>query len=950
MSRHLHVVRPLVLANLLLAAGAGAARAQMLDHADVARAHVAHGATVAPHGMAQLAASAGCDPSWLSSFGGMPGVNGSVQALTIFDDGDGPALYAGGAFLSAGGVPGTRGVARWDGAHWSSVGGGLNGWANCFLVYDDGQGGGPALYAAGYFTMAGGVPASRIARWDGNTWSPLGGGFGSSPGTGVFALAAFDDGGGPALYASGNFNLAEGQFVRKVAKWDGQQWSGLGQGLTGNGGAEAGWALSVFDDGDGPALYLGGHFDEIDGIPADNIAKWDGQSWSEVGGGINDVDSTIGGVRCLTVLDLGGVPVLYVGGYFTLVETGILRSIGAWDGHHWRNLGTGMASDSGPLPIVYSLTGIDDGAGLKLYAGGKFAIAGGVPASDIASWNGTGWSALGAGVGGSYAGVQAIAAFDDGGGGGPHVFAGGTFDTAGSVPASYLGEWDGVDWAAGGVARDSGLNGSVRALTVFDDGRGGGPALVVGGGFTAAGQLAVNHVAQWDGSSWSALGAGIDGTIYCFAVYDDGLGGGPALYAGGQFLALNHLARWNGATWESVGGGTDFNVRDLEVFDDGLGGGPALYAAGDFSSAGGVSGTQNIAKWNGLTWSTLSGTGMSGGYCFPEYCDVWTDTLAVFDDGTGGGPALFVGGLFSSAGGVPASRIAKWDGQTWSALGSGLPTGYTLVDDLAVFDDGNGDGPALYATGNFSSVGGVPASQIARWNGSNWSALGSGVNSEDARCLAVFDDGTGSGASLFVGGVSVSAGGVPVNGIARWDGATWSGLDDGVDDWVGVMAAADLPGSDGPALYVGGQFLDAGGAGDSFLGRWAGCPVEPSPWHFEGYALAGVAGPPLLAGSGTLVAGSPGTLTLTHAAPSALTVLFISLAGLSAPFKCGTLVPVPVSLQIPLFTNGAGQLPLGWGAWPGGLAGLSLHFQYAVQDPVAVCGVALSNALRADVP
>ena len=61
-------------------------------------------------------------------------------------------------------------------------------------------------------------------------------------------------------------------------------------------------------------------------------------------------------------------------------------------------------------------------------------------------------------------------------------------------------------------------------------------------------------------------------------------------------------------------------------------------------------------------------------------------------------------------------------------------------------------------------------------------------------------------------------------------------------------------------------------------------------------------------------------------------------------------MPVPVALQIPLFTNGAGQLPLGWAAWPGGLAGLSLHFQYAIQDADAVCGVALSNALRADVP
>ena len=948
MSRYLHAVRPLsaVIAIVLLAA---AASAQMLGHAGVARPHAPHDATVAPHDMAQIAAKGGCDPSWLSTFGASSGVDGEIDALTMFDDGSGPALYAGGWFYSAGGVPGTRGVARWDGAHWSSVGGGLNGLSNCFLVYDDGQGGGPALYVAGLFTMAGSVAAEDIARWDGNGWSPLGEGIDSFVASQVNALAEFDDGTGPALFACGDFNLAGGQLVRKVAKWDGRSWSGLGAGLPEQGGAEKGEALAVFDDGTGPALYMGGHFHIIDGVSADNLAKWNGTSWSEVGGGIHPLDSTIDGVHCLTVLDLGGSSVLYVGGYFSFVDTGVLKNIGAWDGQHWRNLGTGMTNGGGSgVPQVFSLTGFDAGSGLSLYAGGRFNAAGGVPANCIARWNGTGWSALGAGVAGFFPSVLALAAFDDGGGDGPHLFAGGSFDTAGSVPALDLGEWDGSNWAAGGVAPDSGLNGHVTALTEFDDGLGGGPALIVGGDFSGAGQLALDHVGRWDGSSWSALGAGLDDLVRCLAVFDDGLGGGPALFAGGEFGG--HVARWNGATWESVGGGANATVWDLEVFDDGQGGGPALYAAGDFTDAGGASGTQYIAKWNGVAWSTLSGTGMSGGWFIQFEENIWTDNLAVFDDGQGGGPALFVGGLFSSAGGVPASRISKWDGQTWSALGSGIPAGFYFPDDLVVYDDGLGGGPALYMTGAFSSVGGVPASQIARWNGSSWSGLGSGVNSTTSHCLAVFDEGTGSGPSLFVGGLSVSAGGFLVNWIARWDGATWSGLDDGVDDWVGAMAAADLPGSDGLALYVGGQFLDAGGSGDSFLARWAGCPVEPSPWHFEGYALAGVAGPPLLAGTGTLATGSPGTLALTHAKPSAFTVLFISLAGATAPFKCGTLVPVPVSLQIPLFTNGAGNLPLGWAAWPGGLAGLSLHFQYAVQDPAALCGVALSNALRADVP
>ena len=123
-----------------------------------------------------------------------------------------------------------------------------------------------------------------------------------------------------------------------------------------------------------------------------------------------------------------------------------------------------------------------------------------------------------------------------------------------------------------------------------------------------------------------------------------------------------------------------------------------------------------------------------------------------------------------------------------------------------------------------------------------------------------------------------------------------------------------------------------------------------SPWTDLGQGLAGVAGIPVLAGSGPLSAGSPGTLVLTGAAPSAPTLLFGSLASAPAGFKCGTLVPVPAMLQLQLFTNGAGSIPLGWASWPAGLSGNSLYLQYAIPDAAAVCGVSLSNALRADVP
>ena len=115
-------------------------------------------------------------------------------------------------------------------------------------------------------------------------------------------------------------------------------------------------------------------------------------------------------------------------------------------------------------------------------------------------------------------------------------------------------------------------------------------------------------------------------------------------------------------------------------------------------------------------------------------------SLAVFDDGLGAGPALYAAGYFSSAGGAPAAGIARWDGKSWSDVGGGTAG---FVYDLEVFDDGTG--LALYAGGTFTAVGGTEAANIARWDGTAWSALSTGTD-DVLDCLHVFDDGGGSSA------------------------------------------------------------------------------------------------------------------------------------------------------------------------------------------------------------
>ncbi len=751
-------------------------------------------------GTLHLASSQGCSPSWIPTFGEQPGTSGIVRAFSVFDDGAGPALYVGGTFSYAGGVDVT-GLAKWDGEKWSAVGGGMDKAVLALAVFDDGSGSGPALYAAGDFIFAGGTFANHIAKWDGQSWSQVGLGLSDT----VNCLIVFDDalGGGPGLYAGGEFLSAAGLGANCIARWDGQSWSVLGSGTDG----EEVLAMAVFDDGSGAALYAGGYFLTAGGQSVRHIAKWDGQSWSALQSGTNGL------VQALTVFDdgIGAGPALYAGGTFTKAGGQDASRVARWDGQSWSAVGGGVSYS------VLALVEFDDGSGVgpALYAGG-FASG-----TKLSRWDGQTWSALPSEIDVGWS-IQALAVFDDGSGGGPALYAGGEFWEAAGLDMHCVARWDGQAWSGLGT----GPGGYVRTLAVFDDGAGGGPVLYVGGSFKSAGGQLANRIAKWDGQGWSALGSGVEGQVYTLGAFDDGSGLGPALYAGGTFtiaggLSANHIARWDGQSWSALGSGMEVpsdSVRALAVFDDGSGAGPALYAGGHFSSAGGQI-VNHIAKWDGQTWSAL-GSGVGG------LSTAYVLALAVFDVGSGGGPALYAAGIFSSAGGQSANQIAKWDGQSWSPLGQGLSG---QVDALAVFDDGLGAGSALYAAGGFNKAGGQPANSIAKWDGQSWSAL-SGLSAE-VWALAVFDDDAGAGPALYAGGDFSQK-------ILRWNGQAWSslGAGSGMENSVMALTVFDHGPGATSSLFAGGQFMTSS-SGDSFLARW-GCPtISPVPGCFGNPAV-----------------------------------------------------------------------------------------------------------------
>ena len=93
-------------------------------------------------------------------------MNAIVWALGTFDDGRGPALFAGGGFATAGGVT-VNSIARWDGSSWSSLAGpfdtGANATVDALAGFNDGPG--EVLFAGGDFTSVGGLSSTHIAAW-----------------------------------------------------------------------------------------------------------------------------------------------------------------------------------------------------------------------------------------------------------------------------------------------------------------------------------------------------------------------------------------------------------------------------------------------------------------------------------------------------------------------------------------------------------------------------------------------------------------------------------------------------------------------------------------------------------------------------------------------------------------------------------------------------------------
>lgn len=389
----------------------------------------------------------------------------------------------------------------------------------------------------------------------------------------------------------------------------------------------------------------------------------------------------------------------------------------------------------------------------------------------------------------------------------------------------------------------------VRSLAVTPKGD-----LLVGGLFQTIAGVSAQNIARWDGTAWSPLGSGINGTVSYLEVAPNGdvIAGGVFTQAGG--VAANNIARWDGLAWSPLGTGT-YNVRALAVRSTG----EILVAAGTVPM-----------RWNGSTWTQLP--------------DLWAShfraALTLPND-----DVLFLGDGYINSTFTPAA-IARWNGTAFDAMG-----GYNFGEAQHAIVRRNGD----LVVGGIQLMVASGDSPLVRWNGTAFVPVDPTI-SGTVMALAELPNG-----DLLVAG-TVMRGSQLLGHLLRWDGATWSLIAGDLNlpvnkvavDGRGRIVAA------GPFTASGGQTLPGF--------AWTSVPCPASVLAY-GSGCVSAAGPVTLTADNLPFAGAVFRSSATGMAASSLAVHAIGLQPLSQPLPlaapgCLALVD-PLHSQLVLTASGS---------------------------------------------
>lgn len=721
--------------------------------------------------------------AWDSRFSVAGADTFDVVAVAIRGD----EVFVGGRFSVIGGALANN-VARWDGRSWSGLGSGaevgVNGRVDCIAASAT------SVYVAGSFSRAGGQPARTLARWDGVTWSSPGSDLRtttSGPALSVDALAVD----GATIFVGGAFAFAGNVPALNVVAFDETtgRWSPLGAGVkaVGRNRPTLVYAIEVT----GESVYVGGRFNKAGDVKAKNIARWDRSRgrWERLGSG------TDGTIRALASYGAG----VYVGGSFEKAGGKAVRAVAAWDGSRWQTLGDGLYGfASGPSVSVQKLFV----AGGRLVAAGTVRVAPDGDVLGLAEWDGSRWTPLGDPISElRETGMRVQSGVASGDSDGSRIAVVGGFDRVGDAASPSLATFDVTARTWVPVYEEAPHLGVGSAVSFVADGF----VYLAGSGQYRVGEAVVTGVVRWDGATWEPVtppGDEINGFVSSLVVANGSIWVGGLFSAAGD-VAAHSVAMWDGAKWSALGSGVGSGASEqiVTMAADGT----DLYVGGLFSRAGGIE-AQGVARWDGAVWHSL-GNGAENG--------VTDDIVAYVNAIAISGSSIYVGGLFSRAGGAGAGSVARWDGAHWDTLGGGVRGS---VNTLAVSEVG------LLVGGEFDQAGGVPATSLACWTlESGWDVLWTVEADEyfpQVTAIAVI------GSALFVSGDFAAVDGVAARNVARYAHSEWSPLGSGLN---GPARRISAVGSD---VYMTGGFTAAGVRSSVHIANWRpDAPGADSTWH-----------------------------------------------------------------------------------------------------------------------
>lgn len=635
----------------------------------------------------------------------------------------------------------------------------------------------PAPYNNGYIRdIAPGLNASvyvisdwHLLGWNGSTWTDFGEHY--------YQVGVNDVG---QLFAVKG--IGDEEYL--VEQWNGSAWVTIGSIPMEFIGGPPVVNIYAMEFDSQNNLVIAGKFNTINEQPFTNIAKWNGIAWSAVGDGIETIHH----------LKIGASDTLYA---ITHDENNHSQ-LNYLVNNQWQQIQTNA--------LVQALA-VDSQN--NIYIAGHITEVDGTEVHLMAKWDGTTWHDMGGLTDLSNKNIFALAADNQGG-----LFAAGhIYNINGNTPINQLAYWDGTQWSKLDKLTGQGFVGKTEkqpviytdlphaSINTFAQNITG--TVYAGGEFQVAGDNNIYSVAQWNGTEWAAVGAGLDGVVNDLAFNPAG-----HLLAVGEFALIGqpithtNVAMWNGTQWTDIGDETIFTDTfkpDSVVID----------SQGDVW----VPALTGVFKWDGTEWTAVGDPG-------------YKYSLTLDNNGV-------VYALGENNPAIPEPFITYWNGTEWVTLPD-LPVASSVVNDLA-FNSGN----QLYAIGKFPTAEfSTEGHLVMTFTGSNWLPVGGvmAVENEEAQA-GLFDPNSPVTDTLYIVGNFIDG---QISKIAELDNNAWLPLGSGLSrslpaagPYLDYDEGRALALTDNGYLFVGGVFHQAGGQASSNIA------IRVLPDHLCGLSTAG---------------------------------------------------------------------------------------------------------------